>query len=177
MPPAAPAPIRLHPADAERYARLRRRMLDVAPWAFGVDPDDDEALDPAHLARMFADEHAATFAVEAPADEGRDSPELVAAASIARAKGAKFAHRARIWGVFVEPAHRGGGLGRAVVAAAVDLARTWPGVDFVDLGVSERSLEARRLYESFGFVPWGREPEATGHEGRRYDEIHMALRL
>jgi RimJ/RimL family protein N-acetyltransferase len=79
--------------------------------------------------------------------------------------------------VFVEPAYRGNGLGRAVVTAAIDLARSWPGVDYVDLGASERAPEAQCLYENLGFRAWGREPEATEIGGRRYDEIHMTLRL
>jgi ribosomal protein S18 acetylase RimI-like enzyme len=79
--------------------------------------------------------------------------------------------------VFVEPDYRGRGLGRAVTSAAIAHARTWPGIDFIDLGVSENAPEALRLYESLGFTRWGREPEATQHEGRRYDEIHMTLRL
>jgi len=94
-----------------------------------------------------------------------------------RARSPKFAHRASIWGVFVEPAHRGKGLGQAVIAAAIDLARTWPGVDYIDLGASGAAPEAQRLYERLGFAAWGREPEATEIGGRRYDEIHMSLRL
>jgi L-amino acid N-acyltransferase YncA len=42
---------------------------------------------------------------------------------------------------------------------------------------SANSPEAQRLYERFGFEVWGREPEATEHDRRRYDEIHMTLRL
>lgn len=180
------APIRLIPADAERYARLRLRMLQAVPWAFGASPEEDELLDLAHLARLLADEHSAIFAIEAwpardrdraGADEVQVRPELLAAAGITRGKPPKFAHRARIWGVFVEPARRGRGMGRALMLAALEQARRWPGVDFLDLGVSESSPEALRLYESLGFEAWGREPEATEHQGRRYDEIHLTLRL
>jgi RimJ/RimL family protein N-acetyltransferase len=61
--------------------------------------------------------------------------------------------------------------------AVITHARRWRGVTFLDLGVSANSPEAQRLYESLGFVVWGREPEATEYDGRRYDEIHMTLRL
>jgi ribosomal protein S18 acetylase RimI-like enzyme len=194
------APIRLTPADAARYARLRRDMLDDAPWAFEASPGDDRALDLDHLARYLADDHRAIFAVAAGADlaasaavsPGADLPtdaalgvgadlgtrtDLIAAAAVVRGAPPKFAHRATIWGVFVAPPHRGLGLGRAVVAAAIDLARAWTGVDYVDLGVSARSPEARRLYESLGFQAWGRQPETTAHDGQRHDEIFMTLRL
>jgi RimJ/RimL family protein N-acetyltransferase len=169
-------PMRLRPEDARRYARLRMRMLLDAPWAFSANPEDDKGLDIAHLGRSLADDAQAVFAVEEPADAKPDR-ELIAAAGIVRPASPKFRHRASIWGVFVEPAYRGQGLGRAVMTAAVELAKAWPGIGYVDLGVSERGEAARRLYESLGFRAWGREPEATEIEGRRYDEIHMTLRL
>ncbi|HEX6303939.1 MAG TPA: GNAT family N-acetyltransferase [Anaerolineales bacterium] len=152
-----PTPIRLTPADAERYARLRMRMLTAMPGAFDASPQDDEALHPAWLARMLAEEYGAIFAIQAPGppglnrvglNEASDAPKLIAAATITRAKQPQFAHRARIWGVFVEPPQRGKGLGRALLSAAIDLARSWVGVDFVDLSVSENAPEAQRLYES-----------------------------
>lgn len=161
-----PTPIRLGQTDAARYGRLRRAMLEDAPWAFAAEPEDDEAL-----GLFAAGEDSATFAIVGPGGD------LVAAASVTRARPRKFRHRARIWGVFVDPVHRSRGLGRATLVAALDLARSWPGLDFVDLGVSARSPEARRLYERLGFVVWGREPEATDHAGARHDELQMTLKL
>jgi ribosomal protein S18 acetylase RimI-like enzyme len=157
-------------------------MLTETPWAFAATPVDDRALDPAQVPELLSREHNAVFAVEAPSpDDSRSSSgaarELVAAAGVFRDSAPKFAHRARIWGVFVDAAYRGNGFGRAVVTVAIDLARTWNGVEFVGLGVSERSVEARRLYDRLGFEAWGREPEVTLWEGRRYDEIHLTLRL
>lgn len=181
-----PTVIRLGPGDAERYARLRLRMLSLSPWAFSATPEDDEALDVSRVAELMAQEHHATFAIEAarsldPDRQNERGPEeravLVASASLTRAKPPKFLHRARIWGVFVEPAYRGRAFGKALMHAVIAHARSWRGVAFLDLSVSANSPEAQRLYESFGFAVWGREPEATEHEGRRYDEIHMTLRL
>jgi ribosomal protein S18 acetylase RimI-like enzyme len=146
-------------------------MLVDSPWAYTASPEDDVALDLDRVRAMFADEGAATFAIEAlesPAD-------LVAAASIRREMCAKFAHRALLWGVFVEPKHRGHGWGRAVVTAAVDAARAWPGVDYVDLAVSANAPAAQRLYEVWGSRR-GVANQSTEHEGRRYDEIYMTLR-
>src|SRR5687767_6678921 len=99
---SAPAPIRLTSEDAARYLRLRDRMLRDAPWAFDASPVDGDALDLARTAATLDSAHAATFAVEAAGAE--DAPELVAAATITRAPPPKFSHRARISGVFVDPA-------------------------------------------------------------------------
>ena len=167
------AVLRLIPPDAERYVRLRRRMLLDSPWAYSASPEDDFALDLDRVRALFADERAATFAIEAPGLPA----DLVATASIRRETRAKFSHRALVWGVFVAPEHRGRGWGRAAVTAALDVARAWAGVDYVDLAVSENAPAAQRLYESLGFKAWGREPESTELEGRRYDEIYMTLRL
>lgn len=177
-------PVRLTPADAGRYARFRLRMLHDSPWAFASSPEDDMAVEVPRVAALLGERENAVLAIAAasPVGDGERAAsdadaELVAAAGIMRNKRIKFTHRALLWGVFVDPASRGRGYGRRVVTAALALAREWPDIDFVDLGVSERAVEAQRLYERLGFAAWGREPESMQVDGRRYDEIYMTLRL
>jgi ribosomal protein S18 acetylase RimI-like enzyme len=52
--------------------------------------------------------------------------------------------------LYVIPARRGQGLGRALMEAALREARD-AGADTMDIGVDEPDLAARRLYESLGF--------------------------
>ncbi|MCA1702747.1 MAG: GNAT family N-acetyltransferase, partial [Actinobacteria bacterium] len=52
--------------------------------------------------------------------------------------------------LYVVPARRGQGLGRALMEAAIELARR-QGAAHMDLGTSEDDVAARALYESFGF--------------------------
>src|ERR1700722_2548910 len=68
--------------------------------------------------------------------------------------------RAAIWSdglecylaeLYVAPARRGRGLGRALMEAALSEARG-QGADTMDIGVDEPDLAARRLYESLGFT-------------------------
>jgi ribosomal protein S18 acetylase RimI-like enzyme len=68
--------------------------------------------------------------------------------------------RAAIWSaglecylaeLYVTPAWRGQGLGRALMEAALREARN-RGADTMDIGVDEPDLAARRLYESLGFT-------------------------
>jgi ribosomal protein S18 acetylase RimI-like enzyme len=67
--------------------------------------------------------------------------------------------RAAIWSsglecylaeLYVAPASRGHGVGRALMEAALREARA-RGADTMDIGVDEPDLVARRLYESLGF--------------------------
>jgi ribosomal protein S18 acetylase RimI-like enzyme len=52
--------------------------------------------------------------------------------------------------LYVVPARRGRGLGRALMEEAILLARE-SGADHMDLGTSEDDVAARGLYESLGF--------------------------
>jgi ribosomal protein S18 acetylase RimI-like enzyme len=52
--------------------------------------------------------------------------------------------------LYVTPDERGHGIGRALMVAALDLARE-RGADYMDLNTAETDRAARRLYESLGF--------------------------
>jgi ribosomal protein S18 acetylase RimI-like enzyme len=52
--------------------------------------------------------------------------------------------------LYVVPAARGHGLGRALMNAAIELAQG-EGADYMDLGTAETDVAARALYESLGF--------------------------
>jgi ribosomal protein S18 acetylase RimI-like enzyme len=60
--------------------------------------------------------------------------------------------------LYVVPARRGQGLGRALMNAAMALARA-EGATYMDLGTAETDVAARRLYESLGFSNREGEPD------------------
>jgi ribosomal protein S18 acetylase RimI-like enzyme len=102
--------------------------------------------------------------------------ELVAIAGVRREPLAQVAHRAMLWGVYVHPAHRRGGLARRLLGAACAHARA-QGVLQVHLAVNAGNPRALALYESLGFIAYGREPRTLCVDGVFYDEILMALPL
>jgi RimJ/RimL family protein N-acetyltransferase len=170
-------PIRpLTPADAADYSALRREMLADSPWAFAASPDEGAAVDPALFVNWISQaDHRALGAFEdAP---GGDRPRLVGSAFVYRLPRRKLAHRAYIEGVYVTPTARNRGLATALMRAALDQARAWPGITGVGLSVSQDSPAAQRVYERVGFKAWGREPAALSMDGRTYDEIHMVAFL
>jgi ribosomal protein S18 acetylase RimI-like enzyme len=59
--------------------------------------------------------------------------------------------------LYVVPAMRRRGLGRALLQAAVELARS-RGAEHMDLGTGEQDVAARTLYESLGFSNRGGQP-------------------
>ncbi len=164
----APSIRLLLPADAPAYVVLRRAMLLDAPSAFSSEPGHDRGSDPAGVATSLSGEG---FAIVG----GFSGNRLVAAAGLNREASSKRCHIVWIWGVYVAPEVRGQGFGRAVMQTAIAHARTWPGVAALQLGVNERSLAARRLYDALGFVPWGVEPDAIRVDGVSTAETHMRL--
>jgi RimJ/RimL family protein N-acetyltransferase len=164
---------RLTHADAARLQFLRRDALFAEPTAFGASPEDCAFRELAAVEAHLTNPDRAVFAIADP-----DRPErLVAMAGIIRETRKKQRHRSSIWGVYVSPSHRGRGLGRAVVEACVDHARTWTSVESVALSVSAESTAARALYESLGFVIWGTEPDSLRVDGLEVGQHHMVLKL
>jgi ribosomal protein S18 acetylase RimI-like enzyme len=60
--------------------------------------------------------------------------------------------------LYVVPNRRGQGLGRALMDAAMEVARS-RGAKHMDLGTSEDDVAARALYESLGFTNRERPPD------------------
>lgn len=100
--------------------------------------------------------------------EGGDTSILLGGLGRARPEGlAVMRFRSAIWSdgqecylaeLYVAPQKRGRGLGRALLVAAIDEARS-RGADTMDLGTSESDVAARNLYESLGFVNRERGPD------------------
>lgn len=146
----------LDPDDWPLWRELRLRALADAPEAFGTTLADLRDRDTEAHWREGVSWPRVPFVVEAegkPAAMGRllfgDDPVY----------GDVPGARAELISVWVAPEHRGLGVGRALVAAAVEhLAAHHPQTRLL-LAVVETSMPAGRLYESCGFGTGGRNPE------------------
>jgi ribosomal protein S18 acetylase RimI-like enzyme len=159
----------LVPADAEAAVRLRRDALAREPEAFSASVEDDVALSLVFVRKAFAERTQAAF--------GAFAPELVGSVGVSREAKRKTAHRAQLFGLYVDPAHRGSGFGRELVAAAIDFARTLDGVAQLNLCVAESSIAAIALYERLGFRAWAIEADALRVAARPVAVRHMVLEL
>jgi len=162
---------RLEEPDIESLLPLRREALLSDPFAFSSSPETDVGLDPDFLRKAMRN-----TAAQAMFGAFEDDS-LVGMVGVYRQDKEKEAHKAGVWGMYVRPAHRGQGLGRGLLSAAVEFARSLPGVTHLHLSVSETAPAALRLYESMGFVTWGTEPAALQVDGRSVSIRHMILAL
>jgi GNAT superfamily N-acetyltransferase len=157
--------------DAGPWAFLRYEALERHPLAFSAMlPDDKGTLVELFLTRVKSEQDANVFGAF-------DRERLIGMVGVRRNPSVKERHKAMIWGMYVTTSHRRSGVGDRLLRAAVQQARTWSGVEQIQLAVSELALDARRLYERAGFQEWGREPRALCWDGVCPDEIHMALDL
>lgn len=105
-----------------------------------------------------------------------DGATLVGMAGLRQLALVQVAHKAMLWGVFVHPDQRGGGLARQLLSALFSHARE-RGIDQITLSVNAENPRAAGLYRSMGFEVYGREPRAMRIGERFYDEDLMVLRL
>ncbi len=77
-------------------------------------------------------------------------------------------------GMGVHDEWTGRGIGRQLLAAAIDLADNWLGLTRLELSVNVDNSRAIRLYESAGFETEGRERQSILRDGVLVDAFTMA---
>jgi len=132
-----------------------------------VAPEDEQAIQPDAVAGRL---EGSCVAGACHGDQ------LVGIAGITRFEGAKLAHRALLWGMYVRPSARGARVGDALMRFLMDEAGA-RGIEQVILTVAAENTRARRLYERWGFAVYGTEPRAIKLADGYMDELLMHCRL
>lgn len=157
--------------DAAAFQALRLRGLLERPTAFASSWDEEqgEAVE-AVAARLASRGQGAVLGAFV-------GDELVAVAGVHRDGMKKLAHKACLWGVYVAPEQRRGGLAKALLQATMAHAREVLGVRQLYLGVNTDNPAALALYQRLGFAVYGRERGFMLHDGQLHDEFLMAREL
>ncbi len=162
---------RLIAADAAPLRQLRLNALVETPESFGSSYEEEHTLTLADIREWIS-----------PANDGAMygvflGDALAGIVGVGRQRKLKVRHKAHIWSMYVAPAERGRGLGRLLMRAAIDHARTMRGIRQVQLSVTANNVAASALYASLGFTVYGHEREALLVNGKLYDEALMAMPL
>ncbi len=152
---------------------VRLAALRNAPNAF-LETYDEVASDPDDVwaARAAGSTGEGDQLIMVALDEGKP----VGMAGIAREIGQRRRHRATLWGVWLDPAHRGRGVGRQLVSTALDWARARE-VRAVYLEVVENEDPSWSLYGRLGFVRREVDPFGAHVDGHDVALEHLVLVL
>ncbi|KVC84978.1 GNAT family N-acetyltransferase [Burkholderia ubonensis] len=161
----------LDAADAALFQSLRLRAVETSPTSFLPTRDEEAGVSIAEFAaRITPTPSQAVFGAF-------EDDTLVGITGVRRDARTKVAHKATIWGVFVDPAYRGRGIAQSLLErATAHAAQAWQCRQLL-LCVNEINGAAERLYASQGFVRFGTEPRSLFVDGRFYDEHHMVKTL
>jgi ribosomal protein S18 acetylase RimI-like enzyme len=160
--------------DAAIFRTVRMRALRESPHAFTNSYEEFSQQSLESTAQRFRDQinSCVNFTLGAFHDD-----QLVGMVGFYRETALKIQHKGSIVSMYVLPEYRSQGIARALLTEALDRARRLPGLTQVLLGVMETQTTAKRLYESLGFVVYGREPRALKIGDEYFDEEFMVLKL
>jgi GNAT superfamily N-acetyltransferase len=160
----------LNDADVDAFRRVRLDALRLHPEAFGSAYEDEAVLDRA----QFAERLSAPGLIRFGAFDRRG--EMVGLVGLQIRTGAKERHKARLFSMYVEAAHRGTGLAQRLIEAVIAGARD-AGAIMLQLSMASTNASARRLYGRMGFTVYGVERRSLKLGDRFHDEDLMVLDL
>jgi len=157
----------LNPSDTASYRILRVQALNEWPPAFGS-PASEEKEKSIKETESFL-----SGSKERKLFGSFDGDKLTGIVRHSLYSGSNEGHRAYIAGLYVEPGHRGQGIGRALLARGIEESKKNKEIRRVNLTVVSNQSAAISLYESMGFEKCGIDYEAFSAKGQYFDEILM----
>jgi len=165
----------LESADAEAFQALRLRGLRESPAAFGSTFEEEVGRTIEQIAeRLTASRTVPRRATFGAFDE---NGVLVGVVALVQESHLKMRHKASIYAMYVSSEARGRGVGRALLARLIEHAKTWDGVERLNLTVTVGQDSARQLYRSAGFRLFGTEADALRQDGESQTMEYMTLAL
>lgn len=163
---AQPTLRRLCEQDRDAFLALRLQGYATDARYFRSTAADDAALGEARWAEWLGDEYVIA---------GEHAGVLVARGGLAAVRGQKLDHKGLVWGMYVAPTHRGGGLADRLMDGLLQEAACH--YRQVILTVFAGNARARAFYERHGFAVYGIEPDAIRSGDEYFDEASMWRRV
>lgn len=161
---------RIEHKDVEKWFEMRIESLYESPSAFMANPEDEKAqgIDSFKKRVLEGGNDNLIFACF-------NDDEIVGSVGLYRETTVKAQHKGTIWGMYVKPQYRAQGIGKKLLTAALEFAKSNMKLKKVDLSVESSRVSAKKLYSSMGFKKWGHEEYAIKIEDKFFDEEYMSI--
>lgn len=156
--------------DAAGYKKLRLFALQESPAAFGSSYEEEVKQPLQIVIDRLADSLNHIFGAV------NDGEQLVGIITLRRQPKQKSHFKANIFAMYVLPAYRQQGIGRALLKRAIDRGREI-GLRQINLSVVAANKPAVSLYKGHGFLQFGLERDSFMVDGEYYHEAYMVLPL
>ncbi len=150
----------------EGYRTLRLRALKEEPAAFTSSWEEEVAKDDTYWrSRIHSDVVQMFCAVE--------QDHVLGMSGLSFEPRKKKQHKVTLIAVYVEPEHRGRGVGKQLVEHCLIAAFSRAQIESVKLTVTGQNVSALGLYEYFGFERWAEEKRALKIGDQYCSKVYM----
>lgn len=156
--------------QATIYRTIRLEGLQKHPEAFASSYEEEVEFSIGKFESRLNEEASYTFGAF-------DRERLLGVVTLVIEKKSKLKHRAHIFAMYVNPESRKLGIGKSLMLAAIEKAKTREGIEQVYLTVTSSNETAKKLYQSLGFEKYGEDKRALKVNGTYFDEDLMVLYL
>lgn len=163
---------KLQVEDAEAYWKLRLQALYEYPRSFGASYEEVKDKPIERIIERFSasDSNFILGAFSEP-------EELIGMAGFRRETFLKMRHKGTVWGMYVDRAYQGRGIGQRLMQELLHRVRKIPELEQIQLYVVDTNEHAKRLYQSVGFTTYGLEIHAMKLDDSTYvNEEFMVYR-
>ena len=89
----------------------------------------------------------------------------------------KLKHKGLLFRMYVSKNFRGRGIAKKLIEELINRVKMIGDIEQINLTVIADNANAKNIYEKFGFVTFGSEPNAIKWKGKYFTEHQMVLRL
>ncbi len=153
-----------------KYKELRLEALKYEPYSFASSYDDNLKSSDEKWKEQLKRSHEGNGSVMFFAKDGE---KLIGMLGAFWDDKEKTKHIANIFGVYVNSAYRGKGIGSQLMDAILKYLNDIPQIEKIKLGVVTKQIPALKMYEKYGFVQVGKHEKELKFGGEYYDEYLM----